>query len=170
MRVYLPATTTALRTLVDEGRLTGPHTAFAVTSQLREFYERSDADTDQEELEYAALLTAARASLRLLDVDPAAPRRRVVLAADVPDDQVSPMDDPHVERGAVRVTADVRMRDVASAHVDGSDAEDDVRAAVNVVLEADLGSEDAQFVVDQAEGHELAWYASQELGTVLELL
>lgn len=170
MRVYLPATTTTLRTLVDEGRLTGPHTAFAVTPQLREFYERSDADADQEELEYAALLTAARASLRLLDVDPAAPRRRVVLAADVPDDQVSPMDDPHVERGAVRVTADVRMRDVASAHVDGSDAEGDVRAAVNVVLEADLGSEDAQFVVDQAEGHELAWYASQELGTVLELL
>ncbi|MGY1754974.1 DUF6912 family protein [Blastococcus sp. SYSU D01042] len=170
MRVYLPATTTVLRTLVDEGRLSGPHTAFAVTPQLREFYERSDADADQEELEYAALLTAARASLRLLDVDPTAPRRRVVLAADVPDDQVSPMDDPHVERGAVRVTADVRMRDVASAHVDGSEAEDDVRAAVNVVLEADLGSEDAQFVVDQAEGHELAWYASQELGAVLELL
>jgi hypothetical protein len=38
------------------------------------------------------------------------------------------------------------------------------------VLEADLGSEDAQFVVDQAEGHELAWYASQEIGTLLELL
>ena len=170
MRVYLPATTSVLRTLVDEGRLAGPHTAFAVTPQLREFYERSDADADLEELEYAALLTAARASLRLLDVDPTAPRRRVVLAADVPDDQVSPMDDPHVERGAVRVRADVRLRDVASAHIDGSEAEDDVRAAVNVVLEADLGSEDAQFVVDQAEGHELAWYASQELGAVLELL
>ena len=56
------------------------------------------------------------------------------------------------------------MRDVASAHIDGADAEDDVRAAVDVVLEADLGSEDAQFVVDQAEGHELAWYATQEIG------
>jgi hypothetical protein len=170
VRVYLPATTTVLRTLVDEGLLAGPHTAFAVTPQLREFYERSDAEADLEELEYAALLTAARASLRLLDVDPTAPRRRVVLAADVPDDQVSPMDDPHVERGAVRIAGDLRMRDVASAHVDGSDAEDDVRAAVNVVLEADLGSEDAQFVVDQAEGHELAWYATQELGAALELL
>jgi len=170
VRVYLPATTTVLRTLVDEGLLAGPHTAFAVTPQLREFYERSDAEADLEELEYAALLTAARASLRLLDIDPTAPRRRVVLAADVPDDQVSPMDDPHVERGAVRITGDVRMRDVASAHVDGSDAEDVVRAAVNVVLEADLGSEDAQFVVDQAEGHELAWYATQELGAALELL
>ena len=170
MRVYLPATTSVLRTLVDEGLLAGPHTAFAVTPQLREFYERSDPRTDVEELEYAALLTAARASLRLLDIDPSAARRRVVLAADVPDDQVTPMDDPHVERGAVRVAADVRMRDVASAHVDGSEAEDDVRAAVNVVLEADLGSEDAQFVVDQAEGHELAWYATQELGPALELL
>jgi hypothetical protein len=168
--VYLPATMSVLRTLVDEGRLTGPHTAFAVTPQLREFFALSDAETDVEELEYAALLTAARASLRLLDIDPLAPRRRVVLAADVPDDAVTVMDDPHVERGAVRVTTDVRMQDVASAHIDGEEAEEDVRAAVNVVLEADLGSDDAQFVVDQAEGHELSWYASQEIGSVLELL
>ncbi len=170
MRIYLPATTVVLRTLLDEGRLAGPHTAFAVTPQLREFFALSDADADLEELEYAALLTAARASLRLLDIDPLAPRRRVVVAADVPDDAVAAMDDPHVERGAVRVSADVRLQDVASAHIDGADAEDDVRAAVNVVLEADLGSDDAQFVVDQAEGHELAWYASQEIGAALERL
>jgi hypothetical protein len=170
VRVYLPATMTVLRSLVDEGHLTGPHTAFAVTPQLREFFALSDPEADVEELEYAALLTAARASLRLLDIDPLAPRRRVVLAADVPDGAVTVMDDPHVERGAVRVTGDVRMKDVASAHIDGEEAEEDVRAAVNVVLEADLGSDDAQFVVDQAEGHELAWYASQEIGAVLELL
>jgi hypothetical protein len=170
LRVYLPATTSVLRTLVDDGRLAGPHTAFAVTPQLREFFALSDAEADTEELEYAALLTAARASLRLLDLDPLAPRRRVVVAADVPDDTVTPLDDPHTERGAVRTTADIRMRDVASVHIDGADAEDDVRAAVNVVLEADLGSDDAQFVVDQAEGHELAWYATQEIGSVLELL
>ena len=170
MRIYLPATTGVLRTLVEEGRLVGPHTAFAVTPQLREFFALSDAEADLEELEYAALLTAARASLRLLDNDPLAPRRRVVVAADVPDDAVGPMDDPHVERGAVRVSADVTLQDVASAHIDGAEAEDDVRAAVNVVLEADLGSDDAQFVVDQAEGHELAWYASQEIGAVLDLL
>jgi hypothetical protein len=155
---------------VDEGRLAGPHTAFAVTPALRDFFALSDAETDTEELEYAALLTSARASLRLLDIDPLAPRRRVVVAADVPDGEVAAMDDPHVERGAVRVAADIRMQDVASVHIDGADAEDDVRAAVNVVLEADLGSDDAQFVVDQAEGHELAWYASQEIGAVLELL
>ncbi len=170
MRVYLPATTTSLRTLVDEGMLPGPHTGFAVTDQLRRFYALSDADADLEELEYAALLAAARGSLRLIDVDPRAARRRVVLAADVPDTAVRPVDDDEEERGAVRVEAEVRLGDVASAHIDGAEAEADVSAAVSVVLEADLGSEDAQFVVDQAEGHELAWYATQEIGPVLDLL
>jgi hypothetical protein len=170
VRIYLPATTTVLRTLVDDGVLPGPHTAFAVTPQLRQFYELSDAGAETEELEYAALLAAARASLRLLDIDPMAHRRRVVLAADVPDASVTPVDDPDTDRGAVRVQADIRLQDVASAHIDAADAEEEVRAAVNVVLEADLGSEDAQFVVDQAEGHELAWYARQEIGTALELL
>ncbi len=170
MRVYLPATTNVLRTRVDEGRLTGPLTAFAATPGLRDFYALSDAGADEEELEYAALLAAARASLRLVDVDPSAARRRVVLAADVPDSAVSEVEDPDADRGAVRITGDVALAAVASAHVDGAEAEDDVRAAVGVVLEADLGSEDAQFVVDQAEGHELAWYATQEIGTLLELL
>lgn len=170
MRVYLPATTTVLRQLVDEGRLAGPRTAFAVTPGLREFYSRSDADADTEELEYAALLAAARASLRLIDGDPAAARRRAVLAVDVADTAVTVLDEADTERGAVRVNADVRVQDVASAHIDDADAEGDVRAAVNVVIEADLGSDDAQFVVDQAEGHELGWYATQEIGPLLELL
>ena len=171
MRVYLPATTTVLRTLVDQGRLPGPLTAFAVTPGLRSFYAVSEAEADTEELEYAALLTAARASLRLLDVDPTAARRRVVLAADVPDSAVEVRDDdPDAERGTVRVSADIGLRDVASAQIDDTEAENDVRAAVDVVLEADLGSDDAQFVVDQAEGHELGWYATQEIGPALDLL
>jgi hypothetical protein len=168
--VYLPTTTTALRTLLDEGRLPGPLTAFAVTPQLRRFYALSDAEANTEELEYAALLAAARASLRLIDIDPTAARRRVVVAADVPDAAVEALDDEDTDAGAVRVTADVPIRAVASAHIDGAEAEDDVRAAVTVVLEADLGSEDAQFAVDQAEGHELGWYATQEIGPALELL
>jgi hypothetical protein len=170
VRVYLPATTTVLRTLVDDGVLPGPHTAFAVTSELRRFYDISDAEADLEELEYAALLGAARASLRLIDVDPTAARRRVVLAADAPDAGVAPLEDPDTDRGAVRIVADIRLSDVVSAHIDGAQAEDDVRAAVNVAIEADMGSDDAQFVIEQAEGHELAWYATQEIGPVLELL
>jgi hypothetical protein len=167
VRVYLPATTTVLQRLLDQGRLEGPLTVFTVTPQLRSFYELSDSD---EELEYAALIAAARASLRLMDVDPTAARRRVVLAADVPDDSVTPIEDEAADAGAARTTADVSLRDIASAHIDVAEAEDDVRAAVNVVLEADLGSPDAQFVVDQAEGHELAWYATQEIGPALQLL
>jgi hypothetical protein len=170
VRAYLPATTTILRRLVDDGGLPGPLTAFAVTPDLRRFYAHSDAEADTEGLEYAALLAAGRASLRLLDLDPFAARRRVVIAVDVPDGAVTPIDDPDTDSGAVRVSADVAIADVASAHIDGAEAEDDVRAAVAVVLEADLGSEDAQFVVDQAEGHELAWYATQEIGPALELL
>jgi hypothetical protein len=88
----------------------------------------------------------------------------------VADGSVAPIDDPDTDRGAVRVAGDVELRNVASAHLDGADAEADVQAAVAVVLEADLGSDDAQFVVDQAEGHELAWYANQEIGPALELL
>jgi hypothetical protein len=168
--VYLPATTNVLQALVAEGRLPEPQRGFAVTPGLREFYAASEAGADEEELEYAALLSAARASLRLLDVDPGSHRRRVVVAADVPDAAVQPIDDPDAERGEVRVSSPVTLAEVASAHVDGAEAEEDVRKAVGVVLEADLGSDDAQFVVDQAEGHELAWFATQEIGPLLELL
>jgi hypothetical protein len=164
--VYLPATTTVLERLLDQGRLTGPLTVFTVTPALRSAYELSD----DEELEYAALIAAARASLRLIDNDPSAARRRVVLAADVPDGTVTPIEDDAADAGAARTTADVAMADIASAHIDVAEAEADVRSAVDVVIEADLGSEDAQFRVDQAEGHELAWYATQEIGPALELL
>ena len=39
----------------------------------------------------------------------------------------------------------------------------------DAVVEADLGSEDAAFRMEQAEGHELGWYATQEIGPLLEL-
>ena len=63
----------------------GPRPGFAVTPALREAYVSGDA----EELEYAALTEAARASLRLIAADPVAPPRRVVLAAEIPAEQVS---------------------------------------------------------------------------------
>jgi hypothetical protein len=37
------------------------------------------------------------------------------------------------------------------------------------VVEADLGSLDAAFRMEQAEGHELQWYATQEIGPLLEI-
>jgi hypothetical protein len=165
MRVYLPGTTRSLQALVESGELGSPPlTAFAVTPGLREWYIEGDI----EELEYAALLDAARGSLRLLDEDPTVPRRRVVVVADVPDKAVQVR--PDLDRSVVRVTVPVPLRAVASVHVDGPDAEAAVRAAANAVLEADLGDDDAKFLLDEAEGHELLWYASQEIAPLLALL
>ena len=166
MRVYLPSTMPALRELLDTGALgTPPVPGFAVTGALREWY----AEGDDEELEYAAMTLAARASVRLLDrallLAPATPARRVVVVAEV--EQVEPA--PDVDRAAVRVLSPVALRLVQSVHVDDEAAEQDVRAAAEQLVEADLGSEDAAFVVDQAEGHELQWYATQEIGPLLEL-
>ena len=36
-------------------------------------------------------------------------------------------------------------------------------AAAGALAAADAGDEDARFIVDGAEGHELGWYATQEL-------
>jgi hypothetical protein len=165
VRVYLPATTRMLRELVDAGELgPAPLTGFAVTPGLREWY----TDGDIEELEYAALLEAARGSLRLLDEDPTAARRRAVVVAEMPDETVSFR--PDLDRAVVRVSAPVPVRLVAAVHIDGPDAEPAVGAAADAVLEADLGSEDAKFLLDEAEGHELLWYASQEVGPLLDLM
>ena len=164
MRVYLPATLPVLQRLLDTGRLDDPPLpAFAVTAALREWY----AEGDQEELEYAALTLAARAALRLLDADPEAPPRRAVVVAEVAESAVLPA--PAVDRGAVTVGTVVSLTDVQSVHVDDPAAEADVQAAVEAVIAADLGSEEAAFVMEQAEGHELQWYATQELGPLLEL-
>jgi hypothetical protein len=160
VRVYIAATLRSAADLLAVKRLP-PTTAFAVTPTLREWY----ASGDLEELEYAALTEAARASLRLLDEDPAAPRRRVVLAADVPDADVAWA--PELDRAAVHVGTAVPLAAIAAVHVDDPAAEPVVAAAADAVIAADLGSDDAQFVVDEAEGHELLWYATQELPDLL---
>ncbi len=164
MRVYLPSTLTGLRSLLDTGSLADPPLpGYAVTPALREWY----VEGDLEELEYAVLSLAAAASVRLLDADPDAVRRRVVVVAEVDDASVTPA--AHVDRAAVKVAAVVALAQVQSVHVDDPAAIEDVTAAADAVIEADLGSEDAAFVVEQAQGHELQWYATQEIGPLLEL-
>jgi Family of unknown function (DUF6912) len=159
MRVYLPATLPALARLLRTGEIgPAPVRGFAVTPALREWY----ASGDLEELEYVAMMHAARASLRMLADDPVASRRRVVLAADVPDellDHNGGFDEPTV----VVINAAVPVGWVVSGHVDDLLAVTDIGEAVAALAAADKGDDDAQFVVDGAEGHELLWYASQEL-------
>jgi hypothetical protein len=166
VRVYLPSTTSALRELLDAGQLgPAPLTAFAVTPALREWYAEDD---DLESLEYAAMQEAARGSLRLLDADETAARRRVVVALDVSDGVVDVRDD--LDRGVVLVTEPVAMVAVASVHVDDEDAEATVALAAESVIAADLGDPGSQERVDDAEGFDLSWYANQEIGPLLELL
>ena len=159
MRVYLPTTLTALATMLRTGEVgPAPVRGFAVTPALREWY----AAGDLEELEYVAMAHAARASLRLLAGDPRAPRRRVVLAADVPGEQISG-DGGFDEPTLVEVGAPVAVSQVVSGHVDDELAAADIAEAVAALPAADKGDDDARFAVDGAEGHELLWYAAQEL-------
>ncbi len=163
MRVYIPATVPMLRTFVDSGELTPiGGTAFALTPALRESY----AAGDTEELEYAAMLDAARASLRLLAADEKAEPRRAVIAVDMEDATLR----PDLDYSVVKVVGSATLKDVAAVHLDTAEAEDDVKAAAEVIDAADLGDPDAEFALGSAEDHELAWYAAQELPFVLELL
>lgn len=166
MRVFVPATIGMLRELVADGvlRPVSP-TAFALTPALREFYVSGNA----EELEYVALLDAARASLRLiaaeLEQGGSAPPRRVVVAADVEGAVVR----PDLDTAVVRLAQQVPMSAIAAVHIDAPEAEAAVLAAAKVIDAADLGDEDAEFALGDAEDHELAWYAPQELPFFLEL-
>ncbi|MEW2298114.1 hypothetical protein ABZ719_36420 [Streptomyces sp. NPDC006743] len=167
MRVYVPLTLPGLAEAYEAGQL-GPEplVAHAVTPALREWY----LSDDLEELEYAALNRAALASLRLLAAEPGAPRRRVVVAVDVPDTTVSSDPDRGLDPGAlgeVRVTGTVPLAKAAAVHVDADDAEADVSAAARALAAADAGDDDAQFVVDGAEDHELLWFATQEIPNLI---
>lgn len=168
MRVYLPSTLPALARAVATGELgPAPLTGFAVTPALVEWY----ASGDTEELEYVALSEAAKASLRMLAADladgVAVPARRVVVAAEVPDTAVLVSPDLD-ERGRVRLLASVPLADLASVHVDDPAAALEIAEAVAALPAADAGDDDAQFTVDGADGHELLWYATQEIPDLLE--
>ncbi|MBB6170155.1 hypothetical protein HNR23_000215 [Nocardiopsis mwathae] len=152
MRIYLPSTLPALATVLADGEVRGaPITAFAVTAEL----SAGAGGRDGEELEYEALRAAADASLALLAEDPQAPRRRVVLAADLPDKLISPCPDT-LHPAAVTVAGAVPLKRIASAHIDDTDATDDITRAVAA---PDAGHDDE---------HELLWYATQELKYLVE--
>lgn len=159
VRVYVPATVPMLAALRASGNLgPGSLVAHAVTPSLREWY----AEGDEEELEYVAFTRAAQGALQLLRHDPAAPRRRVVVSADVPSGSVK-RDEVELGSSEVRLLSPVALADVAAIHLDSADVSEEIAAAVDVVEEALAGDPDAQFTVDGAEDHELEWYAVSEL-------
>ncbi len=139
-------------------------TAFAVTPALREAYAAGDED----ELAEVALRDAALASLRLLAAEGPSelPPRRAVVVADVEDLTLR----PDLDDAVVRVAGPISFDDVVAAYVDNADAEPAVVPAIEAVDAADLGDEDAEFIVGDAQDHDLAWYAPQELPFLLQLL
>lgn len=165
MRVYLPATLTDVQRLLADGAwmpLGG--TGFALTPALREAYVAGD----DEELAEIALRDAARGSLRLLAAQDATelPVRRVVVVAERSD--ATPR--PDLDDAVVRISGPVTTEQLVAVHVDSGDAECAVIAAAEVIDAADLGDEDAELALGDAEDHDLAWYATQELPFLLELL
>ncbi|WP_326690004.1 MULTISPECIES: DUF6912 family protein [unclassified Streptomyces] len=178
MRVYLPSTLPALSQAHGADELgPGPLEAYAVTPGLRAWC----ASDDEEELEYAALGRAARASLRLLaeaSRSEAVPGRRVVIAVEVPDADVAADPDGAADSavgggaedeavGRVRLAAAVPLAKAAAVHVDADDAEADVAAAADALTAAAGSEEAARFAVDGAEDHELLWFATQEIPALL---
>jgi len=67
------------------------------------------------------------------------------------------------EPALVEVKQAVLFRRLASGHIDEPAAMVEIAAAAAALPAADAGDDDAQFTVDGAEGHELLWYATQEL-------
>ncbi len=196
LRVYIPATVPMLRELVADREIRAINdTAFAVTPALREAY----ASGDDEELAEVAMIEAGRAALRLLaqereaalladesasDPDDAGASSPGDAAADAADDYSAPVYRRAViaadvtgatlradlDDAVVRLSAPVAYNQIASVHVDLAEAEPAIAKAVDVIDAADIGDEDAEFVLGDAEDHQLAWYAAQELPFLLELL
>lgn len=168
--VYIPATLAMLQQLVADGSVRPVSgTAFALTPKLREAY----AEGDDEELADVALREAALASLRLLAGEAPSeslPPRRAVLSADVDFDASGVTYRPDLDDAVVRLPGAVPIEDVIAAYVDNADAEEAVARAIEAVDAADLGDEDAELIVGDAQDHDLAWYANQELPFLLELM
>ena len=184
VRVYLPSTMSGIRGALASGAVpvAGGY-GFAVTEPLRLEYP----DWSEEDLEYVAMQDASRASLRLLAavleeggdghrdgcagdaassvlgvaVPAAEPPLRVVVAVDVDDAAVRPR--PELDRAVVAVAGAVEWSQVAAVHIDGADAGPAVRDAVAVIDAADLGDDDAEFVLGSVEDFDLAWYAPGEV-------
>jgi hypothetical protein len=163
VRIYVPATLAHLRALLDDGihDPDGGITAYAVTGALRQWFQSGD----EEELEYAATSDAAYAALKLLAANSQLPMRRVVIAADINSSLVHGA--PETDRATVRIEGPLKLSQVESILIDGDDAVPDVTIAVGVLAKSEEGDRDAEFLVSQAEAHELLWYAASEISELL---
>lgn len=162
IRVFVPHSLDGLTAIAGVGQagdaaatlLQSGAEAHAVTDALRaEFPE-----ADDEELEYLAMTAAAQHSVMLVRSE--GPYGRVVLAVDVDAVEPAHSEDPT----AALISSEVRLRDLASVHLDSEDAAPDVRAARAAVVD---GAQDADERLTRCLDHELGWYAVTELDEVV---
>lgn len=184
MRIYVATTWPGLAAARSSGRLAEAGTsAHAVTPGMREWYVTGD----DEELEYAAMVDAAQASLRAVaDAWKGGPAegpaespaeggvallpRRVVVAADVAETAAavrSPGSLADDDRSAVVLRSPVALSDAVSIHVDEAGAEATVRSALSAIDEADAGDDDARFLLDEVEACDLLWFDVTEIDDLL---
>ena len=150
MRVYIPATFAMLEQLNEQGVLHARNGwGFAATPELTEFFNSGD----QEEIEAIAFDDAALASIRLLAIgdEERFPHRRVVVSADV-----DATGEPDMGESVVKVSGPVELKDVAAVHVDVREAEDATKRATELIDAADLGDEDAELAVGDAQDNYLS--------------
>ncbi|EEI63312.1 DUF6912 family protein [Corynebacterium glucuronolyticum] len=168
MRVYIPATFSMLQNLSETGVLSAwAGWGFAVTPALTEFFTSGD----EEEIAEVAFTEASRASIRLLAIGDQErfPHRRVVVSVDLPDEQVTST--PDNGEAVVKLSpAQVSLDQVAAVHVDTEANEEATAKAVELIDAADLGDEDAELAVGDAEDNFLAWYDPSELNALTQLL
>ena len=164
MRVYIPATFGMLQALQDNGLLHARSGwGFSATKALQEFFTSGDL----EEIEDVAFDDAALASLRLLAIgdEERFPHRRVVISVDV-----DATEEPDMGESVVKLSGPVNLEDVAAIHVDIKESEEATAKAIEVVDAADLGDEDAELTVGDAQDNYMAFYHPDELAFLLELL
>lgn len=168
MRVYLPATFAMLTDLNETGKMpVRSGWGFAATPALVEFYTSGD----EEEIGYAAYLDAAEASLRLLAIgdEETFPHRRVVISVDV-DDAAVTLAPENGESVVALSPAVIELADVAAIHIDIEESEEATKAAIEVIDASDLGDEDAELTVGDAQENFMAFYDPTELPFLIELL
>lgn len=136
---------------------------FAATPALVEFFTSGD----EEEIEAVAFDDAALASLRLLAIgdEPDFPHRRVVISVDV---DATPQ--PDMGESVVKLSEAITREDVAAIHVDIAAAEEATKKATELIDAADLGDQDAELAVGDAQDNYLAFYHPDELPFLVELL
>lgn len=174
MRVYLGTTAVKLSRLITTLATSGQcdledsdvGQAHSLTPALREWYTGDDV----EELEYAAFLNAAYASLRQLVDQISDEHRRVVLSIDVDPSSVQieqSASSSALTKSAVRLNGVLTREGVASVHIDEAASRSTITAAVSALSAADAGDDDALFLVDEASACDLLWFDSSELELAL---